>query len=256
MGLRHRSIRLRVGLLIAVPVLCLLALYGFVASITVGSAVGQQHARTLRNGIADPVTAFQIQLAQERYLALLSLASPTDTAAASALGQQEGSTQTALGNLTKALDSPAVSGYAAKPTHTAIANLISASHSLRGIRGDVAEHAVTLRAALADYDAIIDAGNQVLVEAVNQESPVSLVTQGLALIDLGRASQATQAEWDLLSADMAQAEVPAGGPGCVRLPCNSAADAAEQRGAHARPAIPRDTGSERPCGDRQRDDGD
>ena len=41
MGLRHRSIRLRVGILIAVPVLCLLALYGFVASITLGSAISQ-----------------------------------------------------------------------------------------------------------------------------------------------------------------------------------------------------------------------
>jgi signal transduction histidine kinase len=208
MGLRHRSIRLRVGLLIAVPVLCLLALYGFVASITLGNAISQQHASTLKNDIANPVTAFQTQLAQERYYALLSLADPTDTAVAAGLGQQEHGTQTALGELTLALRSPVVTSYAAKPEQTAIANLITASRSLTGIRGDVADGAINLRTALADYDAIINAGYPVLVDAVDQQTPVSLVTQALGLIDLNRAAQATQAEWDLLSADVAQRRFP------------------------------------------------
>jgi len=208
MGLRHRSIRLRVGLLIAVPILCLLALYAFVLSLTLGGAVSEQHASTLRNSIADPVTAFQTQLAQERYLALLSLADPTNTAAAAALGQQESGTDAALRKLTTALSSPVVTSYAAKPEHAAIANLITASRSLTGIRGDVADGALNLRTALADYDAIINAGYPVLVDAVDQQTPVSMVTQALGLIDLNRAAQATQAEWDLLSADIAQRRFP------------------------------------------------
>ena len=208
MGLRQRSIRLRVGLLIAVPVACLLALYGFVASITLGDAISQQHARTLRNDIANPVTAFQIQVGQERYLALLSLASPTDTATAAALGQQEQRTQTALGNVTRALRSPAVTGYSAKPEDSAIANFIAAARGLNGIRGDVANDAISLRATLTDYDAIIDAGYLVLIEALDQQTDVSFVTQGLDVIDLGRAADATQEEWDLLAADMAQHRFP------------------------------------------------
>jgi signal transduction histidine kinase len=208
MGLRHRSIRLRVGLLIAVPILCLLALYGFVASITLGSAISQQHARTLRNDIANPVTAFQTQVAQERSYALLSLADPTDTAMAAALGQQESRTDTAFGNLSLALHSRVVTGYADKPAKAAIASLISADHTLTGIRGDVADGAISLRAALADYDAIINAGYSVLVAALDQQTDVSVVTQGLGIIDLGRAAQATQAEWALLSADIAQHKFP------------------------------------------------
>src|SRR5215469_998078 len=155
MGLRHRSIRLRVGVLIAVPVLCLLALYGFVASITLGNVVSQQHARSLRNGVLNPVTGFEIQLAQERHFALLSLANPTDTGMAAKLGVQEGRTQHALAALTLALQSPAVTSYAAKPEHMAIENLITASHSLSGIRGDVADDAINMRTALSAYDAIV-----------------------------------------------------------------------------------------------------
>ena len=88
------------------------------------------------------------------------------------------------------------------------ANLVSASHSLSGIRGDVADGAITMRAALGDYDAIINAGYLVLDEALDQQTDVSFVTQGLDVIDLGRAAQATQAEWDLLAGDMAQGKFP------------------------------------------------
>lgn len=210
MGLRHRSIRLRVGVLITVPVLCLLALYGFVASITLGSAVRQEHAKTLRNELADPVTAFQEQVARERALALLSLSNPTNTQVASELGVQEGATQHALTKLTAALQAPGVASLAAAPEQTAITNLLKASKNLGFIRGDISDDAITMRMALADYDAIIDAGYPVIQAAVNQLTSVPLVTQALAVVNLDRASQAATAEWDLLAGDVAQNKFPNG----------------------------------------------
>src|ERR1700722_12412700 len=96
MGLRHRSIRLRVGILIVVPVLCLIGLYAFAASITLGSAVTQSHAKTVRSDLLNPVANFQAALAAERHLALLSLANPTSTQFASALGIQENETRKPL----------------------------------------------------------------------------------------------------------------------------------------------------------------
>jgi len=208
MGLRNRSIRLRVGVLITVPLLCLLALYGFVVSITLGSAVSQKHATTLRNELADPVTAFQQQVAQERALALLSLANPTDTEVASKLGVQESATQNSLSALTAAVQARSVTSIAAAPEKAAIAGLLTASKHLDYIRGVISDDAITMRAALADYDAIIDAGYPVIDEAVDQVSSVHLVTQALAVINLDRASQATQEEWDLLAADAAQQKFP------------------------------------------------
>ncbi|HKD87445.1 MAG TPA: nitrate- and nitrite sensing domain-containing protein [Streptosporangiaceae bacterium] len=208
MGLRHRSIRLRVGVLITVPVLCLLALYGFVLSITLGSAVSQKHATTLRNDVADPVAAFQQEVAQERGDALLSLADPTDTEMASKLGVQESATQHALAALTAALNGPGVASLAAPPEQAAIRTLLNATKKLSFIRGNISDDAITMRAALADYDAIIDAGYPVIDEALDQLSSVPIVTQALDVINLDRASQATQAEWDLLAADIAQRTFP------------------------------------------------
>src|SRR5262249_32906626 len=133
---------------------------------------------------------------------------PTNTGVAAALGVQQSRTQHAFAALTSALQSPVVTAYAAKPEHTAIEKLISASHSLSGIRGDVADDVISMRAALAAYDGIIDAGYLVLSEALNQQTDVTFVTQGLAVVNLGRAAQATQEEWDLLAADMAQHKFP------------------------------------------------
>jgi signal transduction histidine kinase len=208
MGLRHRSIRLRVGVLITVPVLCLLALYGFVVSITLGSAVSQKHATTLRTDVANPVANFQRQVAQERADALLHLANPTNTQVASALGVQESATQRALGSLTGALQGPGISSLAAAPEQAAIRTLLRATRRLTYIRGEVSDDAITMRAALADYDAIIDAGYPVIGQALDQLSSVPIVTQALDVLNLDRASQATAAEWDLLAGDLAQRKFP------------------------------------------------
>jgi signal transduction histidine kinase len=208
MGLRHRSIRLRVGVLITVPVLCLLVLYGFVVSITLGNAVSQQHATTLRNDIANPVADFQEKVAAERGSAILSLANPTDTAVASEFGRQENATQRALVTLKAAVQSPGVASLAAAPEQAAIKQLLKATNKLSFIRGSISDDGITMRAALADYDAIIDAGYPVIDEALDQLSSVPVATQALDVINLDRASQAASAEWDLLAGDMAQRKFP------------------------------------------------
>jgi signal transduction histidine kinase len=204
MGLRHRSIRLRVGVLITVPVLCLLVLYGFVVSITASNAVSQKHTTTLRDDIANPVADFQEQVAVERSFAILSLANPTNTATASELGVQENKTRYTLAALKAALQSPGVASLAAAPEEAAIKQLLNASRQLTFIENSIADDALTMRAALGDYDAVIDAGYPVIDEALDQLSSVPVATQALDVINLDRASQAASAEWDLLAGDLAQ----------------------------------------------------
>src|SRR5215469_14478378 len=138
MGLRHRSIRLRVGILIVVPVLCLIGLYGFAASITLGSALTQAHTKTLRNDLLTPVSNFQAALAQERHLALLSLASPSSTQFAAEVGMQENTTRKAMDALVAAVEAPAVSDNATAGEHQAIKNLLSVAATLPALRGNVA----------------------------------------------------------------------------------------------------------------------
>src|SRR5215475_7278142 len=76
MGMRHRSIGLRVGLLIAVPALSLVLLYAFAASLTLSKALTQTRSNSVRNDVGNPVAFFQLQVAAERGVAVLSLAAP------------------------------------------------------------------------------------------------------------------------------------------------------------------------------------
>ena len=208
MGLRHSSIRLRVGILIVVPVLCLIGLYGFAASITLGSALTQAHAKTVRNDLLAPVDNFLAALAQERHLAVLSLADPTSTQFASEVGMQENNTRKTLDALTAAVQSPQVTGNGSAGEQKAIKNLIGAAGTLAAVRGNVAAGAISVTTAVRDYDSIIDTGYTVLDEALGAQSNVPLVTQALNVINLDRALQATLAESDLLAGDMAQGKFP------------------------------------------------
>ena len=208
MGLRHSSIRLRVGILIVVPVLCLIGLYGFAASITLGSALTQAHAKTVRNDLLAPVDNFLAALAQERHLAVLSLADPTSTQFASEVGMQENNTRKTLDALTAAVQAPQVTGNSSAGEQKAIKNLIAAAGTLAAVRGNVAAGAISVTTAVRDYDAIINTGYAVLDEALGAQSNVPLVTQALNVINLDRALQATLAESDLLAGDMAQGKFP------------------------------------------------
>ena len=208
MGLRQRSIRLRVGILIVVPVLCLIGLYAFAASITLGSALTQAHTKTLRSDLLTPVSNFQAALAQERHLALLSLAAPSSTQFAAEVGMQENSTRKALDALQAAVQAPAVADNATAGEHLAIKNMLSAAATLSALRSNVAAGAISTTAALADYDGIINTGYTVIDAASGAQTNVPVVTQALDVINLARALQATLAESDLLAADMTQRRFP------------------------------------------------
>jgi hypothetical protein len=95
MGLRSRSIRMRVFLLILIPIVSLGALYGFAAQVTASAALSLARSKAVRMELAAPTTLLQDQLAAERHLALLYLASPAPALQA-ALDQQESSTDRAV----------------------------------------------------------------------------------------------------------------------------------------------------------------
>ncbi|HEY2504901.1 MAG TPA: nitrate- and nitrite sensing domain-containing protein [Streptosporangiaceae bacterium] len=208
MGLRHRSVRLRIGVLVVVPILCVIGIYGFAASVTLGGALAQAHATTIRDQLLLPVTAFQAQLDKERIAALLSLASPMETGPVAELGIQEGNTVKAETALLAALHSPQVTDNASAGEQRAIASLVKAAGTLSYIRGNVNADAITIVGAMSDYDSIIDTGYAVLRQALDGESNVPVVTQALDVINLDRALEISTEESALLSADLAQGKFP------------------------------------------------
>jgi signal transduction histidine kinase len=207
MGLRHRSIRLRVAILIIVPVLCLVALYGFVVSITLGNALAQGHATAVKNQLLT-LGSFEEQLYKERALAVLVLASPTSTQIASALGAQEDTTTQALAALDTALRSPSVLSGASAQELQAISTLDRSTGQLGAIRAEVGTSRVTMTQALTAYTAIVDDAAQVIRGVLAEQPSVPVATQALDAVSLEQVAQTALEEGSLLAGEIVRGSFP------------------------------------------------
>ena len=94
MRLRSLSIRLRILLLVAIPILSLIGLYAYAATTTASNAINLSRSRTLKNTIGTPTGDFEAQIDAERLLAVAYLAAPVPSNLAT-LRAQEAKTQTA-----------------------------------------------------------------------------------------------------------------------------------------------------------------
>jgi signal transduction histidine kinase len=208
MGLRHRSIRLRVGILIMVPVLCLIALYGFAVSLTLGNALNQVHAKSLTDTVVVPLSNFQANLNKERAFAVLMLADPSSAQLANELSSAEAQTLLSLDGLTTALNSPTVMSDAQAHEKQAIQQLLADTKNLSYIRSVVSEDAISIPQALEDYSVITNQGYEVLDAAMSQQTSVPLVSQALQVIRLDEIAQTGLEESNLLQADIARGKFP------------------------------------------------
>jgi signal transduction histidine kinase len=208
MGLRHRSIRLRVGILIMVPVLCLIGLYGFAVSLTLGNALNQAHAKSLTDSVVVPLSNFQQSLNKERNYAVLMLATPGSAQLANELSSAEAQTLLSLDALTTALNSPTVQSAAQPHERQAIRQLLADTKNLSYIRSVVSEDAISIPQTLEDYSVITNQGYDVLDAAMSQQTSVPLVSQALEVIRLDEIAQTGLEESNLLQADIARGKFP------------------------------------------------
>ena len=129
MGLRLRSIRTRIFLLVLIPVLSLIALYGFATFLTARGALNLGQASTIKSATGEPIAGFLSQIDAERPLALVYLAAPTGSNLAVLQVQQNKTTAVtaALGN---ALNSPDTMNNATPAEKRAIATMLTSVKSL------------------------------------------------------------------------------------------------------------------------------
>src|ERR1700722_12495025 len=77
MGSRGRSIRLRIYFLVAIPLITMLGLFGYVAYTSTTTYLNLDRAPNLINATAEPLTNFVNLLQAERRAAVVYAASPS-----------------------------------------------------------------------------------------------------------------------------------------------------------------------------------
>jgi signal transduction histidine kinase len=176
MGLRHKSIRLRVLLLILVPLLSLMGVYAYATTQTARQAIDLAHAGQVANVSVTPTSALIKTVADERSAAVMYLAVPTPKGLA-ALTKAEGATNKAVKTFEGASMSGPVAAGASELDKADTRLLIKAAAQLPGMRTSVTAHGLTLLAAINQYSAIVTLANSVIQQEIQKANiAVPIVT--------------------------------------------------------------------------------
>jgi len=199
MGLRRRSIRLRIFLLVAVPIVSLIGLYAFAATITASDAINLSRSTSLKNTIGTPVGDLEAQIDLERMAAVVYLAAPAPSNLA-ALHAQEQKTNQAWAAVRTAAGNTMNSSHGVQEEQ-AIDALLADSGRLAALRSGIGSLTVSRPQAIAGYSGIVNDADSVLNAVILQETNVTLVTQTLALVRTGRSEEALLEEDALINGD-------------------------------------------------------
>ena len=208
MGLRLRSIRTRIFLLVLLPVLSLIALYGFATFLTARGALNLGQASTIKSATGEPIAGFLTQIDAERPLAVVYLSAPTGANLA-VLQVQQNKTSLAATAMSNALNSPDTMNNATPAEKQAIATLLTQVKSLPGLRAQVHSQIISKSRALGAYNALVADGYSVLDQAILEQTDAALVTQGEAFVRMGRSEDLMLQESAVIAGDLAARSFPA-----------------------------------------------
>ncbi|MGE5288778.1 MAG: nitrate- and nitrite sensing domain-containing protein [Micromonosporaceae bacterium] len=207
MGLHRRSIRLRIFVLILIPLLSLIGLYVFVASITAGNAVDELRVTTLKNDTGEPVGVFEGQVEAERRAAVIYLAAPVSQFLTQ-LDAQEAKTDQARSAMRAAVTSDATVKNASASELRDIDVVLKDGAQLSALRSRIVSHQISRNQAMNAYNGIIRDCEAMLKVTALQEHDTTIVTQAFALIRIGEAQNVLLQEDALLESDFAAHSFP------------------------------------------------
>src|SRR5712691_8514099 len=180
MGLRRRSVRLRIFFLVLIPVLSVIGLYAFAVSITAGNALSVARTKTFKDSTALPVFELQGQIQAERLLAVIYLASPTPGHLGT-LEAQEAKTDRARSVFTVAVTSPGTTSTSSLQETRAITAMRADVAGLPALRSLIAVRNISRTRATSQYERIVTDAANVVHEVVLQQTNAPLLGQELAL---------------------------------------------------------------------------
>jgi signal transduction histidine kinase len=181
MGSRGRSIRLRIYFLVAIPLITMLGLFGYVATTSINTYLNLDRAPNLINATAEPLTNFVNLLQAERRAAVVYAASPS-SANLAAYRSAIATTDAGQVQVTAALHSAGTTSSASGAETNGIASMTAALNSLPQLRDGTVARKLPALTSFADYTNVIAGQGAVLQAEASSISDAAGVEQGLGLI--------------------------------------------------------------------------
>jgi signal transduction histidine kinase len=210
MRLRHKSIRLRMLLLVLVPLAALISVYGYAVAGQISTAVGLANAGKISGTTITPITHAMVALNAERSGAVQYLASRSSQATA-AFQQAEAATDRQFRIVKTITKSGPVTANASQLDKAAAASFVRDDNgALQALRREVASGSIGRTAAINAYSAIMADGLRVAEQSLQE----TFVTQSLATtarqeVNLYTAEMLALEENDIYSGDVLAGQMPA-----------------------------------------------
>jgi len=182
---RTRSIRRRIAFLLVIPLVSLIGLWGFSASLTLGAALNKFKVATVYNKLGAPGSYLDMQLQAERALSALVVGSQGH-AGLSQLTKQRALTNTARAAFLKDANSGSVRDAGGAAVSTRLNDLTTQLLRLESVRQDV-DAAMRIQGppdlvhTISVYNDISDSALQ-LFQELELVNDLSIFKQGSALI--------------------------------------------------------------------------
>jgi signal transduction histidine kinase len=181
MGSRGRSVRLRIYFLVAIPLITMLGLFGYVAYTSTTTYLNLDRAPNLINATAEPLTSFVNQVQAERRAAVVYLSQPS-TASLAAYRGAIATTKAGQLKVTAAFHSVGTRDSTTAAETAGIATMTASLSTLTPLRDQVAARRLSPLSALTGYTTVIAGQGAVLRAEASSISDTAGVEQGLGLI--------------------------------------------------------------------------
>src|ERR1700759_970010 len=181
MGSRGRSIRLRIYFLVAIPLVTMLGLFGYVAYTSVTNWLNLDRAPSLINDTSEPLTNFVNVLQGERRAAVVYMSQP-NRANRATFQTAVAATKTRAGHLFTSLNSAASRDASTPAEDAAIATITKQINGMSTLRAQVAGNKLAPLDALGAYTGIIASQGAVLQSEANSLTAAKPVLEGMGLI--------------------------------------------------------------------------
>ncbi|MGW8376105.1 nitrate- and nitrite sensing domain-containing protein [Streptomyces sp. ODS28] len=208
-GFRGKSIRRKIVVLLLVPLVSLVSIWGFATYLTSREAVQLLSASDAMNQVGQPTEQAARAIQRERRQILVYLADPRQSDALTRLHKQQRETDAAVQEIrSNAADEELRSGLSTRSRKT-LASLVDNLDELSKVRARVGENTITRGGAYQAYNQLVDSCYE-FAGSLNGLNDVELEKQGRALIVLTRAREYLSREDALMAAAFASGEMTRG----------------------------------------------
>ena len=201
-GRRGPSIRRPLYFLVAVPLLTVIGLYGFVLYTTVGDAINLDRAPALINATSVPAAQFNINIQNERKASMVYLVAPTAANRATLAAAQNATTQ-AFPAFQAKMNGAATKNAATTAELTVIKQMLGSIQGLNQIRPAITARAIQPTAVFGAFSNVLSEEVNLFVKENASLTNASAATGSLAIINSTESGEFMSQEDALVSAALA-----------------------------------------------------